>query len=98
MNTIIWIFHNVMPWVGAWFAVMTLIFLGVVIRGVFKKKLSHYYDVIEYAFGEDRFLIILLVPILIVVVIGMIVEGKSRIPLLLRKIRNRLSRTKSSIC
>ena len=96
MNTIIWIFHNVIPWVGVWFTVMTLIFLGAVIYRIFKKKLFDHYDVTEYAWEKDRIIIILLLPMLMVVVIGLIVEGISRIPSLLRKIRNILSRTKST--
>lgn len=97
MNTIIWIFHNVMPWIGVWFAVMTLILLGVVIYRIFKRGLFGYYNVTDEALKQECTIIVSLVPMLMVAVIGLIVVGISRIPSLLRKIRNILSRTKSTI-
>ncbi len=96
MNTIIWIFHNVMPWVGAWFTAMTLIFLGVIIYNIFKEKLFSYYDVTEYAIDEGH-IIISFVPMVMAAAIGLIVEGVSGVLRLFRKISSTLSQTKSTI-
>jgi len=67
-----WVFQNVMPWVGIWFSAMTIIFLLVVIYGIFRQRLFSYFDVTGYAFDEAS-IIVFLIPMLMVAGIALIV-------------------------
>ena len=90
MNTIIWIFHNIMPWIGAWFTTMTVIFLIVTIIYIFTKSDFSYWGIVEPA-KEEFSLIVSYVPMAIVALLALITVGISRIPLLAHKIRNKIS-------
>lgn len=90
MNTNIWIFQKVMPWIGVWFTVMTVIFLLVVICCIFKKKEFRYHMITPIAY-EDFSIIVSFVPMVLVTFIALIIDGTSRIPSLIRKIGNKIS-------
>lgn len=51
METIIWIFQNIIPWIGIWFTVMTVIyFLSVIYVGLKEKFWTRTCD-----YNVDRF-------------------------------------------
>jgi len=89
MNIVIWIFDNVMSWIGTWFTAMTVILLVVTITYIFREKDFSYYGIVESA-RDDFSIIISLVPMCIVALMAIITVGISRIPLLIRKIRKKI--------
>lgn len=76
METIIWTFHNVMPWVGVYFAVMTVFFLislGLDILKLKKMKMIHsHYDITKHA--VEGSVIVNLIPMVFIKLISWSVE------------------------
>ena len=90
MDTIIWIFRNIMPWVGVWFTAMTVIFLIFATGYALKKRNFDYYDITGPAIDDNFHIIVSLVPMYILAAIALTIVGISRIPSLVRRARKKI--------
>lgn len=91
MDTIIWIFHNIMPWIGAWFAAMTVIFLLVATYCTCKKREFRYVHMMTAPAYENTSIIVSFIPMVLFAFIALIINGISQTPSLVRKIGNKIS-------